>query len=98
MLKTIKNFHYVSTNEIAKKKKNHSGIRCIVGGKVKKKENIFFCIWYYLTFVIFNNPAETIVIRSLNWSGSSCSFSSLNHLVDQSKLLFLEIISTLSDT
>lgn len=33
------------------------------------------------TFVIFNNPAETIVMRSLSWRGISCSFSSLNQLL-----------------
>lgn len=32
------------------------------------------------TFVIFNNPADAIDIRSFSWSGISCSFSSLNHL------------------
>lgn len=35
------------------------------------------------TFVIFNNPAETIVMRSLSWRGISCSFSSLNQLLFQ---------------
>jgi len=34
------------------------------------------------TLVILSRPADTMVMRSLNCSGSSCSFSSLNQLKD----------------
>lgn len=32
------------------------------------------------TLVILSSPADTMVMRSLSCSGSSCSFSSLNQL------------------
>lgn len=55
-------------------------IQAIRGSNSRRSRHLFYIYVYIHTLVILSNPAETIVIRSLSWSGNSCSFSSLNHL------------------